>query len=61
MLKECKTCTTNYYCDLLMKGTTDGCPCQTCLIKMICIKTCSRYNEFYKQTFGFPPTDLKGY
>ena len=57
----CKHCATSYYCDLIQMGSTDGCPCKTCLVKMLCMETCDDFSEIYEQKIGFPPSSMKGY
>jgi hypothetical protein len=43
-----------------MNGTTEGCPCKQCLIKMICFESCELFEKYYKNIFGFKPTKYKG-
>lgn len=58
----CVSCPVSYCCDMIMNGSTEGCPCKMCLVKMTCMeRTCEEYNKFYKSQFGFdPPGGTKG-
>lgn len=56
----CKNCMSMVVCDLIMNNSTDNCPCQTCIVKMICMEMCDDFKKKYETIFTFPPTDQKG-
>ena len=58
---DCKSCASSYYCDLIMNGTTDTCPCKTCLVKMTCLVTCDIFSKAWEEIIGFPPSSYKGW
>jgi len=52
--RGCRGCDSNGSCALNpyytnKHGNKIGCPCQICLIKGICIKTCSELQAYYNQ------------
>lgn len=57
----CKGCATSYFCDMIMNGTTDGCPCKTCLVKFVCFENCDGFCNSYWNIFGFEPAKNKGW
>ena len=61
MNESCEGCCTSHFCDLIMNGTTNRCPCKSCLVKMRCFDNCELYNEVYENIFGFKPGPDKGY
>ncbi len=55
---SCKGCVKSGFCDLQMNNTTDGCPCKSCIIKMICtINICKEMNDVYFKIFNFNHED----
>lgn len=61
MAGDCYSCASSHFCDLIMNGTTDGCPCKICLLKMMCEKQCDEFKKVYKDIIGFSPASHKGW
>lgn len=42
-------------CDLLMYGKEvyKDCPCNKCVIKVMCSDICDEFNDYYKSIFNF--------
>jgi len=47
MNPECKGCTVGYEECALAHNIPDDCPCQTCLVKVICRTTCDKFDKYY--------------
>lgn len=58
---SCEGCRSSYYCDLVMNGTTKGCPCKVCIVKMTCSDNCELFEKTYEKRFGFKPASGKGW
>jgi hypothetical protein len=57
---SCKGCIKSGFCDLQMNGTTYDCPCNQCLVKMVCqVEICDELNKYYKDFFNFNHEDYK--
>ena len=52
---ECKGCKIIHRClvkpKYKYKNLTEECPCQTCLIKGICLHTCCIFDEYVKSNY----------
>jgi len=55
-MKSC--CVRSAFCDIVMNGTTKGCPCFNCLVKVTCIKICDDLNNFYRSIFNFDHEEM---
>jgi len=44
----CNTCVFRHMC--VIDKNLRGCPCQNCLIKMVCIYTCNEADVFFAKT-----------
>jgi hypothetical protein len=58
---KCKDCRTSPIC--LTKRYSHLCPCPTCLIKIMCSKTCVPYSKFFNSAIAekFQITEEKKY
>ena len=44
---ECKGCKAKYKPCVLSDNIPDDCPCQTCLVKVMCGGTCDEFDKYY--------------
>jgi len=44
---ECKGCQAKYEECLLSDNIPDDCPCQTCLVKVMCTTICDKFDAYY--------------
>jgi hypothetical protein len=42
---------------MIGKNLSDICPCQNCVVRMICEEMCDDFNNYYKSIFGFDHED----
>jgi len=57
---SCKGCIKSGFCDPQMNNSTDGCPCEECIVKMMCTTDiCDPLNNFYYSIFNFNHEDHK--
>ncbi len=51
---KCKGCVVVDGCDAFQMDSfyVYGCPCRTCLVKMICEDNCTPYNKFNRKIYG---------
>lgn len=47
MSLECKGCIAGYKECVLANDIPDDCPCQTCLVKVMCGGTCDKFDVYY--------------